>query len=149
MPLWPEIESPNQPMVHVEWSNMGNALAAADSSGRVSVYVQGYALNQMVLARSSQADPDDEMHALVGLFWLPVFPQQQKVIWSASLSALFNAETIRSRVFIGQHDGTERTLTTVFLTISWPGRTIRSTANRLFSASVGTARCVCCLSNVT
>jgi mediator of RNA polymerase II transcription subunit 16, fungi type len=59
---------------------MGNALATADSTGRVSVHVQLYALNQMMLSRPYQLDKDFlDTQALVGLHWLPVFPQQQKV----------------------------------------------------------------------
>ena len=57
---------------------MGNALVIVDSFGRTMVYVQGYALNQMLPARSNQTAHDDELHALIGLYWFPVFPQQQK-----------------------------------------------------------------------
>ena len=76
--LWSEANNSERRIVHVEWSNMGNALVVVDSFGRTIVYVQGYALNQMLPARSNQTAHDDELHGLVGLYWFPVFPQQQK-----------------------------------------------------------------------
>jgi len=59
---------------------MGNVLAAVDSRGRLSLYIVGYAQGSLSLVRQNFAlDPDNDMHAVVGLHWLPVHPQESKV----------------------------------------------------------------------
>lgn len=66
-------------MVHVAWNSMGNALSVVDSCGRILIYNTGYVQGDLSLVRQNLMDQDDSMHALVGLHWLPVHPQEEKV----------------------------------------------------------------------
>jgi hypothetical protein len=59
---------------------MGNVLAAVDSRGRISLYIAGFVQGSLSLVRQNfSLEPDNDMHALVGLHWLPVHPQESKV----------------------------------------------------------------------
>jgi len=58
---------------------MGNVLAAVDFHGRISVYIVGYVQGSLSLVRNFELEPGYDMHALVGLHWLPVHPQESKV----------------------------------------------------------------------
>ena len=59
---------------------MGNDLAVIDSAGRVMLYTAGFTLTSMALVHTSNKESNgDEMGAVVGLHWLPVFPHTQKV----------------------------------------------------------------------
>lgn len=79
LPLGPNGININ-PIVHVSWSHMGNVLAAVDSRGRISLYIVGFSQGSLSLVRQNFAlDPDNDMHAVVGLHWLPVHPQESKV----------------------------------------------------------------------
>ncbi len=58
---------------------MGNALSVVDSCGRILIYNTGYVQGDLSLVRQNLMDQDDSMHAVVGLHWLPVHPQEEKV----------------------------------------------------------------------
>jgi hypothetical protein len=78
-PFGPNGINPN-PIAHVSWSNMGNTLAVIDVHGRISIYVHGFVQGNVSLRRQNFAiEPDDDMHTLVGLHWLPVHPQESTV----------------------------------------------------------------------
>ena len=66
-------------IVHVAWNSMGNALSVVDSCGRILIYNTGSVQGDLSLVRQNLMDQDDSMHALVGLHWLPVYPQEEKV----------------------------------------------------------------------
>ena len=66
-------------IVHVAWNSMGNALSVVDSCGRILIYNTGSVQGDLSLVRQNLMDQDDSMHALVGLHWLPVHPQEEKV----------------------------------------------------------------------
>jgi mediator of RNA polymerase II transcription subunit 16 len=66
-------------IVHLSYSPMGNDLAVIDSAGRLMLYTTGFTLYSMMLMHTAAHDSDDEMNAIGGLHWLPVFPHTQKV----------------------------------------------------------------------
>jgi mediator of RNA polymerase II transcription subunit 16 len=76
--IWPPMPD-NHRIVHLAWSAMGNDLAVLDSAGRIMLYTTGFTLVPMVLTYTAMNDSGDEMNAIVGLHWLPVFPHTQKV----------------------------------------------------------------------
>jgi mediator of RNA polymerase II transcription subunit 16 len=61
-------------LVHLAWNYVGSELAAVDACGRLYVFQNHSSMGRMHLLRSGSADPDNEMHALVALYWLPVTP---------------------------------------------------------------------------
>ncbi|RPA95294.1 hypothetical protein L873DRAFT_1745488 [Choiromyces venosus 120613-1] len=62
----------NQPLAHVTWNSHGAELAVVDVLGRVSFYTVFLAVNHLTATRSQILDQDDDLSALVGLWWLPV-----------------------------------------------------------------------------
>jgi len=66
-------------IVHVAWNSMGNMLSVVDSCGRILIYNTGSVQGILALVRQNLLDQDDSMHALVGLHWLPVYPQEERV----------------------------------------------------------------------
>lgn len=65
---------------HVSWSFIGHDLAVLDTSGRALLYSAQLGHSHFEL-RGSLAGPEDvgEMGCVVGLHWLPPYPQPQKV----------------------------------------------------------------------
>ncbi|KAF2842252.1 hypothetical protein M501DRAFT_998516 [Patellaria atrata CBS 101060] len=70
--------------VHLAWSYMGNDLAVVDDAGRIMIFSTETVLGKMNISRSSAVDSEDELGAIVGLYWLPVAPHKEKsaVFWS-------------------------------------------------------------------
>ncbi len=68
------------PLRHVCWSPNGSDLAAIDSSGRVSILTLANSLNKPNLVRSSQIDPTEDIHSVVGAYWLNLFPIHQRPV---------------------------------------------------------------------
>jgi mediator of RNA polymerase II transcription subunit 16, fungi type len=68
------------PLQHLCWSPNGSDLAVIDSAGRVSILAIHNALNKPNLIRSAQIDPAEDLHAVVGTFWLNVYPLQQRPV---------------------------------------------------------------------
>jgi len=66
-------------IVHVAWNSNGNALSVVDSCGRILIYTTASVQGDLSLVRQNLMDQDDNMHALVGLHWLPVYPDEEKV----------------------------------------------------------------------
>ncbi|KAI9738670.1 MAG: mediator complex subunit [Cirrosporium novae-zelandiae] len=58
------------PLVHLSWNHSGTDFAAVDSYGRISIFVMNIAVKRYGLSRSSSLDQEDDMAALVGMFWL-------------------------------------------------------------------------------
>lgn len=66
-------------VVHLSWSSLGSELLVVDAAGHVLIYTNLYALGNMQLTKASNADQDDELNAVIGIHWLPVFPVHQRV----------------------------------------------------------------------
>lgn len=62
------------PLRHVSWSPTGSDLAVIDSVGRVTIMSIFSTLNKSSLHRPSQMDPVDDLHRVVGNFWLHIAP---------------------------------------------------------------------------
>lgn len=62
------------PLKHLSWSPTGSELAVADSAGRITILGLFSTLNKPTLHRSSQNDPADDLHRLVGSHWLNLAP---------------------------------------------------------------------------
>ncbi|KUJ20418.1 mediator of RNA polymerase-like protein II transcription subunit 16 [Mollisia scopiformis] len=58
------------PLKHLAWAPNGSDLAAIDAAGRVAILSVFSSLNKVALARMIQADPTDDLHAVVGSYWL-------------------------------------------------------------------------------
>lgn len=71
---WPNLNG--GPLVHLSWSptNMSSELAVVDAVGRVLIYNFGANLNRPTLIRMWDADPVDDLHAVVGTYWLNIVP---------------------------------------------------------------------------
>jgi Mediator complex subunit 16 len=74
-------------LVHLAWNYVGSELAAVDSCGRIFVFQNHSSMGRMHLMRSGAADPDNELHALAALHWLPVAPYQEAsgTVWSGTV----------------------------------------------------------------
>lgn len=67
---------------HIQFSNLGIDLAAVDTLGRVTIYTLTGALGKMQVAPHSivQSElPRSDSDAVVGLHWLPVWPNEFRV----------------------------------------------------------------------
>jgi mediator of RNA polymerase II transcription subunit 16, fungi type len=65
---------------HLCWSPNGSDLAAIDAVGRVSILTIGTFMNKPSLARSGHTDPTEDMHAVVGAYWLNLLPVQNRPV---------------------------------------------------------------------
>lgn len=64
------------PIVHLSWSptSTSSELAVIDAVGRVLILNFSTNLNRPVIVRRWDADPIDDIHAIVGTLWLNTFP---------------------------------------------------------------------------
>lgn len=67
------------PIVHLAWSSTPTPeLAVVDAVGRITILNLGIMLNRPFITRKWDADPVDDLHVVVGCYWLPLFnPRQQ------------------------------------------------------------------------
>jgi len=76
------------PIVHLAWAATGSPeLAVVDSVGRISVLTFSMTLNRPYQLRAWDADPVDDLHAVVGSYWLPLIPlnKQYNVVHGPAL----------------------------------------------------------------
>lgn len=72
--------SPAVPLVHLVWANTSSPdLAIIDAVGRVSIVSFSISLNHPFLQRKWDTDPVDDVHAVVGAYWLSITPSNQQV----------------------------------------------------------------------
>lgn len=64
------ISAEGGPLKHLSWSPNGSDLAAIDAAGRVTILSVFSTLNKPTLSRLGQVDPSDDLHAVVGSYWL-------------------------------------------------------------------------------
>lgn len=59
-------------LIHLSWSHMGNELAIVDIFGRISIYLvlQLPSINRLAITRRCVSDTEDNLSAVIGLFWL-------------------------------------------------------------------------------
>lgn len=62
------------PLKHLSWSPSGSDLAVIDAAGRVTILGLWATLNKPTLHRPSQVDPADDLHRVVGCYWLNLAP---------------------------------------------------------------------------
>ena len=55
-------------------------MAAIDAVGRVSILTIGTLMNKPSLARSGHTDPTEDLHAVVGAYWLNLLPVQSRPV---------------------------------------------------------------------
>jgi mediator of RNA polymerase II transcription subunit 16 len=75
------------PLKHLCWGPTGSELAVIDAAGRVTILSLFSSLNKPTLFRHAQMDPADDLHAVVGCYWLNLapFPQSRPVSLGVSL----------------------------------------------------------------
>lgn len=61
-----------QSIVHLSWNQPGSELAVVDVFGRISIFSILIAMNRFAISRSWVVDQEDDMGAVVGLFWLNI-----------------------------------------------------------------------------
>lgn len=74
------LASAGAPFVHLAWAPTTTPdLAVIDALGRLTILTFSITLNRGYLARRWDADPVDDLHAIVGCYWLPlgVHPSRQ------------------------------------------------------------------------
>lgn len=71
------------PLVHVTWSHLGTDLAVVDAVGRISIFTVDGPHGHMVNAHNGLLDSESDLSAIVGFFWIPVFPFGHHVSWMA------------------------------------------------------------------
>ena len=59
-------------LVHLSWNQTGSELAVVDIFGRISVFSILIAMNRFAVSRSCVVDQEDDLGAIVGLFWLNI-----------------------------------------------------------------------------
>lgn len=62
------------PLKHLCWSPTGSELAVIDATGRVTILAIFSSLNKPTLSRPCQTDPTDDLHGVVGCYWLNLSP---------------------------------------------------------------------------
>ena len=62
------------PLKHLCWSPTGSELAVIDAAGRVTILAIFSSLNKPSLSRTCQIDPSDDLHHVVGCYWLNMAP---------------------------------------------------------------------------
>lgn len=67
---------PGGPIVHLAWApSLQPELAVVDAFGRVSILAVPMNLNKATyVSRSWDNDPQDDLHSVVGSYWLPLGP---------------------------------------------------------------------------
>jgi mediator of RNA polymerase II transcription subunit 16 len=73
------------PLKHLSWSPNGSDLAAIDAAGRVTILSVFSTLNKPTLSRVGQGDPSDDLHAVVGSFWLNLITLPNRYVSSKVL----------------------------------------------------------------
>ncbi|KAF4123421.1 hypothetical protein GMORB2_6122 [Geosmithia morbida] len=64
--------TPEDPLVHLEWSETNNPeLAVFDSAGRLALLIFSNTLNQPFMVKRWDSEPVDDSQAVVGCYWLP------------------------------------------------------------------------------
>jgi mediator of RNA polymerase II transcription subunit 16 len=62
------------PLKHLCWAPTGSELAVIDAAGRVTLLTIFSSLNKPTLSRPCQGDPADDLHGVVGCYWLNQAP---------------------------------------------------------------------------
>jgi len=72
----PSTSFPGGPITHLTWSptNTASELAVIDSVGRTSIFNFSTNLNRPSRVRGWDTDPVDDLHAVVGTYWLNLMP---------------------------------------------------------------------------
>ncbi|KAI9706527.1 MAG: mediator complex subunit [Candelina mexicana] len=82
-------------VVHLLWSSTGSELAVVDLCGRISIFSIYISINRFAPIRPASVDTDDELSAIVGLYWLNnerQFPLYKPVVKSGG-QWLYHAST--------------------------------------------------------
>ncbi|KAI1775011.1 RNA polymerase II mediator complex subunit Sin4 [Hypoxylon cercidicola] len=66
---------PGGPLVHLSWGPSNSELAVIDAVGRVLIFNFNANINRPALTRKWDHDPVDDLHAIVGTYWLHNLPQ--------------------------------------------------------------------------
>ncbi|KAF4455021.1 mediator of rna polymerase ii transcription subunit 16 [Fusarium austroafricanum] len=70
---------PTVPIVHLVWAGTSSPdLAVIDADGRVTIVSFSISLNHPFVQRKWDADPTDDVHTIVGAYWLNVAPSNQQ-----------------------------------------------------------------------
>ncbi|KAM0564218.1 hypothetical protein ACHAPJ_000428 [Fusarium lateritium] len=70
---------PAIPIVHLVWAGTSSPdLAVIDAVGRVTIFSFSISLNHPFVQRKWDADPTDDVHTIVGTYWLNVAPSNQQ-----------------------------------------------------------------------
>ncbi|KAH7196805.1 mediator complex, subunit Med16 [Fusarium flagelliforme] len=71
--------TPTVPIVHLLWAGTSSPdLAVIDAAGRVTIVSFSISLNHPFPQRKWDADPTDDVHTVVGSYWLTVAPTNQQ-----------------------------------------------------------------------
>jgi mediator of RNA polymerase II transcription subunit 16, fungi type len=65
---------------HLCWSLNGSDLAAIDAVGRVFILTISTFMNKPSLVRSGHTDSTEDLHAVVGAYWLNLLPAQNRPV---------------------------------------------------------------------
>lgn len=69
------------PIVHISWApTQSSELAVIDAAGRVLILNFNTNLNKMHPIRKWDADPVDDLHAVVGTYWMNPTPSHRGVV---------------------------------------------------------------------
>ncbi|KAJ0311911.1 hypothetical protein COL5a_005484 [Colletotrichum fioriniae] len=71
--------NPSSPIIHLAWASTASPeLAVIDATGRVAILTYSITLNRPFATRKWDHDPSDDLHAIVGSYWLPLAPQSKQ-----------------------------------------------------------------------
>lgn len=88
--LWPNLNG--GPIVHLSWGPASSELAAIDAVGRVFLLSFNSDLNRPMISRRWDTDPIDDLHTIVGTYWLNQLPANTRV-WFSPLDLHHSALT--------------------------------------------------------
>jgi len=71
---------------HIEWSNSGLDLVILDLFGRIYIHSIGYAVGRLHAQPTSFSNPGDDLGAVVGTHFLPIYPMHQRTAYIPAIT---------------------------------------------------------------
>ncbi|UQC86913.1 RNA polymerase II Mediator complex subunit Sin4 [Colletotrichum lupini] len=97
--------NPSSPIIHLAWASTASPeLAVIDATGRVAILTYSITLNRPFATRKWDHDPSDDLHAIVGSYWLPLAPQSKQRVGYLWIALATTNKQIRV-VKVGIHWG--------------------------------------------
>lgn len=118
------------PLKHISWSPTGSDLAVIDAAGRVTILSVFSSINKPSLSRPCQVDPIDDLHGVVGCYWLNQAPYPPgRPVRPTMMIPILTADEIPRQSCMAQESKMAQYTATKYLKLLSLDRVIRSNQN--------------------